>query len=335
MPATISTIQQSAAAYLQSVQSARRLNTYKSYKNAINRFLNLLPQHNVQLNVHPSELPDESIAWLIVALKDYSIATERMYLTAISGYFEFLFAEQLALPNLPRIKSIISRRARKPMQRLPQFPKENIELLLNYAINNALPLNTRTSSSTIILRQLRDSAFLLVLADTGLRVHEACNLDRGSIDWDEAKAIVEIKGGRESVVRFSERSLASLRAYISARSSLDGASGKPLSSLPLFARHDRGAGKKIKRITPTTGRNIVNHYVKEIIGPEAIGTITPHSFRHYFVTVVLKATGNLKMAQELARHRNIAVTQRYAHLSDDELDKGYHNIFNQEGKHDE
>jgi len=37
--------------------------------------------------------------------------------------------------------------------------------------------------------------------------------------------------------------------------------------------------------------------------------------------------GNLKMAQELARHRSITVTQRYAHLSDDELDRGYAEIF--------
>jgi integrase/recombinase XerC len=287
MAATNLTIQQSATAYLQSVQSARRLNTYKAYKNAINKFLDILVQHNIHLNDHPSKLPDESIAWIIVALKNYSIATERMYLTAIFGYFEFLFAEQYALPNLPRIKSIISRRARRPMQRLPQFPRENIEKLLEYAIYNAVSQNTHTSSNSIILRQLRDKSFLLVLADTGLRVHEACNLDRGSIDWAEAKAIIEIKGGRESVVRFSERSLASLRSYISARVTLDGASGKPLASLPLFARHDRGAGKKIKRITPTTGRNIVNQCVGEILGPEAIGTITPHSFRHYFVTVVL------------------------------------------------
>jgi hypothetical protein len=41
----------------------------------------------------------------------------------------------------------------------------------------------------------------------------------------------------------------------------------------------------------------------------------------------LRGSGNLKMAQELARHKNIAVTQRYAHLSDDELDKGYWDVF--------
>jgi integrase/recombinase XerC len=80
-------------------------------------------------------------------------------------------------------------------------------------------------------------------------------------------------------------------------------------------------------MTTTTGRNIVAGRVREILGQESVGKITPHSFRHYFVTTVLRGSGNLKLAQELARHSNIQVTQRYAHLSDDELDKGYFDIF--------
>ena len=173
----------------------------------------------------------------------------------------------------------------------------------------------------------RDRAFLITLADTGLRVHEACALRRGDIDWNEGRAIIIGKGNQQAVVRFSRRSLVAIRDYLSLRASLDGGSGKTLGSLPLFARHDRGAGKKIKPITTTTGRNIVTQRVRATLGVEAVGTITPHSFRHYFVTVVLRASGNLKLAQELARHKNIAVTQRYAHLSDDELDKGYWDIF--------
>jgi integrase len=71
----------------------------------------------------------------------------------------------------------------------------------------------------------------------------------------------------------------------------------------------------------------VDQRVREALGDAAVGIITPHSFRHYFVTTVLQASGNLKLAQELARHRNIQVTQRYAHLADDELDRGYSDIF--------
>jgi integrase len=176
---------------------------------------------------------------------------------------------------------------------------------------------------------LRDRAFLLTLADTGLRVHEACNLRRGDIDWNEGRAIVIGKGDRQALVRFSRRSLKALRDYLAARAEIDGHSGKALGSLPVFARHDKGAGKKVKSMTTTTGRNIVAQRVREALGSEAVGTITPHSFRHYFVSTVLASSGNLKLAQELARHRNIAVTQRYAHLSDVELDRGYYEIFDQ------
>jgi integrase len=221
---------------------------------------------------------------------------------------------------------LIRQRARRPGQRLPQFEQGNIEIVISFTSKIA---EAAVSDDTERLRNLRDRAFLLTLADTGLRVHEACGLRRGDIDWNEGKALVIGKGDQQAVVRFSARSLLALREYLAARAALDGGSGRPLGSLPLFARHDRGAGKKIKAISTVTGRNIVAQRVREALGAEAVGTITPHSFRHYFVTIVLRASGNLKLAQELARHKNIAVTQRYAHLSDDALDRGYAEIFDQ------
>jgi integrase/recombinase XerC len=67
--------------------------------------------------------------------------------------------------------------------------------------------------------------------------------------------------------------------------------------------------------------------VKQALGNQAEGHITPHSFRQYFVSTILRSSGNLKLAQALARHENIQITQRYAHINDDELDKGYYEIF--------
>ena len=124
----------------------------------------------------------------------------------------------------------------------------------------------------------------------------------------------------------------SLKEYLSLRSSLDGGFGRPLASLPLFARHDKGAGKKIKPITTTTGRNIVTDRVRQILGEESVGKITPHSFRHYFVTSILRVTGNLVKAQKLARHENIETTKRYTHLADDELDEAYYEVFEKNTK---
>lgn len=318
------TITDAIHAFIDSVALARSANTTRTYRNGLEVFQAVLVEHKLDPQKTPvRQLKEESIVWLATALKGHAPTTERLYLTAASSFYEYLVAENLAAINLPRIRLLIRQRARRPGQRLPQFPRDAIEKIVDYML--ALPASGEGDMER--LRNLRDRAFLITLADTGLRVHEACGLRRGDLDWNEGRAVIIGKGNKQAVVRFSSRAMHVLRDYLSARAALDGASGRPLGSLPLFARHDKGAGKKIKPVTTATGRNIVSEWVERILGADAVGTITPHSFRHYFVTRVLQSSGNLKLAQELARHTNIAVTQRYAHLNDDELDKGYFQAF--------
>jgi site-specific recombinase XerD len=327
----MTTIQQAIQSYLETVETARSHNTWLAYQNAMNAFAAALVRHEINpVTADVASIPEESIAWLTSDLRYHAPSTEQLYVVAASGFFEYLSAENLASPNLSRIRLLIRQRSRKPGQRLPQFPRDDIELVINYTITAQAGSNEEQQ-----LIYLRDKAFILTLADTGLRVHEACNLCRGDVDWNEGKSMVIGKGNKQAVVRFSSRCLSALRDYLSRRAKIDGATGKQLATLPLFARHDPGAGKKIKPITPTTGRNIINQRVLEALGEEKKGTITPHSFRHYFVTTVLRGSGNLKLAQELARHKSIAVTQRYAHLSDNELDKGYWDIFEGESHSNE
>jgi len=320
------TVSQAISKYLDNISMVRSQNTARSYGNALRLFEILLNKRDLATEIKMvRDLPVDAIAWFAMDLKKYAPATESLYLTAVAGFYEYLAAENLADPNLPKLRMLIRQRSRRYGPRLPQFPRSQIEEVLNYAATLAtLPYKNEAES----LRNLRDRAFLLTLADTGLRVHEACGLRRGDIDWNEGKAMIIGKGDRQDVVRFSNRCMGAIRDYLKRRAKIDGASRRPLSSLPLFSRHDRGAGKKIKPITTATGRNIVSQRVKEALGSQTVGQITPHSFRHYFVTTVLHGSGGkLKLAQELARHRNIAVTQRYAHLSDDELDRGYWEIF--------
>jgi integrase/recombinase XerC len=319
------TIEQAIGKYLDSIKLSRSANTGRSYANAMHLLADVLRENSIDPQIAPViSLSEDVMIWMANELKNYSPASEQLYLASTVGFFKFLAAEKLSEINLPRMELLRRQRSRRPGQRLPQFPKEEIEKILEF-VNN---ITNRASDNVVVrLREMRDRAFLFTLADTGLRVHEACYLRRGDIDWNEYRAVIIGKGNKQAVVRFSARSLNAIRDYLSVRAPLDGASGRPLPSLPLFARHDKGAGKKIKPITTTTGRAIVSERVRQALGAEADGRITPHSFRHYFVTTVLRASGNLKLAQELARHANIQVTQRYAHLSDDELDKGYHDIF--------
>ena len=311
--------------YLNSVKLSRSANTYRTYANAMKLFTGVLEKNGLDVETaEVSALSEDAVIWMATALKDFSSATEQVYMTAAVGLYEFIAGENLAQINLPRVRLLIKQRTRKPGVRLPQFPKADIEKVLDYVY---IIVSKPTESVEERLINLRDRAFLITLADTGLRVHEACKLRRGDIDWHESRAVIIGKGNKEAVLRFSKRSIKVMRDYLQSRSELDGVGGKALASLPIFARHDKAVGKKIKPISTTTGRAIVRDRVRECLGEDAVGTITPHSFRHYFVTTILGSTGNLKLAQVLARHTNIAVTQRYSHLADDELDKKYQEIF--------
>jgi integrase/recombinase XerC len=321
--------------YIEVVRLSRSEHTARAYQNALKVFSAVLVEKWLDPKITPiAKLTEDVISPFAMYLKVFAPATEFLYLQSVKGFYEFVDSERYIEINISRVRALIKQRARRPGIRLPQFPVDDIERVLAHITD---PASLTAQGQAAVddngrLRAVRDRAFLLMLADTGLRVHEACKLRRGDIDWNEGRAVIIGKGDKQAVVRFSTRSMRAIKEYLSLRAKLDGASGKQLGALPLFARHDNGAGKKVKPMTPTTGRNIVAERVEQILGKDAVGKITPHSFRHYFVTTILKASGNLKLAQELARHSNIQVTQRYAHLSDDELDKGYYDIFEEKRK---
>jgi len=325
------TIAEAMSKYLDMVKLSRSKHTMLAYKNGLQIFRSVLTERWLEPETTPiTKLTEDLVSPLVEHLHTYSAATEQMYLQAVKGFYLYIDAERLTEINQSRVQVLMRLRARRASIRFPQFPMDDIVRLLDQVENVETLIDTTGNGDehqTAKLRAHRDRALLITLADTGLRVHEACNLRRGDIDWNEQRAIIIGKGNKQAVIRFTSRAIQAIKEYLTQRAALDGNSGKQLTSLPLFARHDKGAGKKIKPMTPTTGRNIVKERVKQFLGAEMVGKITPHSFRHYFVTSVLRGSGNLRYAQELARHKNIQVTQRYTHLSNDELDKAYYEIF--------
>ncbi|MBQ6503042.1 MAG: tyrosine-type recombinase/integrase [Flexilinea sp.] len=321
------TIERTIEMFLENIGLSRSANTEKTYRNAMNAFLQMLAEKGISRDQQISDLSEKIFSDYAKYLKAYSPSTESLYINVAKNYFEFLAAEEIKNFNLFQTKLLIKNRTRKPGIRLPQFPQNDIEKVIDYAMNSLPILPVMEETERLI--NLRDAAFLVTLADTGLRIHEACNLRRGTIDWFSNKAIIIGKGNKEAIIRFSDRSISALKAYLNERAVIDGSTGAALASLPVFARHDKAAGKKVLPMTTKTGREIVSSRVEECLGKTAVGTITPHSFRHYFVTNVLKKTGNMKIAQEFARHSSITVTQRYTHLSNEDLDKKYDKIFNE------
>jgi integrase/recombinase XerC/integrase/recombinase XerD len=331
------TVDQAKTMFLKSLEHPRRKNTFQTYRKALETFLNMLVIQQIDPFTFPvSKLREDSILQFVDYMKDLSPATEILYLQVLKSFFEFLDAENLAKINITQVRIRIKQRTRRSKREPIQYPELSVKGLLEFMSDpKNLPSPDDCETNYPDLRNRRDRALILTLADTGLRVEEICRLRCVDIDWERNRAILNGQGNKQAVVRFSTRALNATRDYLVLREPLDLKSSQIPSSLPLFARHDKGAGQKIKPITPTTIRRIVTERVNQILGAEAAATITPHTFMHYFVTTILRATGNLKLAQVLARHSNIQVTQSYAHINDSEIDKGYYEIFEKRESPDE
>src|SRR5512146_2537376 len=133
------TVEQALASYLDVVKLGRSAHTARAYGNAANVFRIALKKNGMDVDTAPSsELREDAIAWLVKYLKDRSPATERLYVQAMAGFYQYLDAERLADVNLSRLKLLIHQRARRPGLRLPQFPADDIARVLEFVQSESL-----------------------------------------------------------------------------------------------------------------------------------------------------------------------------------------------------
>jgi len=283
--------------------------TIFAYRNALVQFVNVVGDDAL--------LNTETYIKFLTSLKRKAPSTQTVYTTAVLKFYAFS-----KTGNPAELLEATEHHTHKQGKRIVNFNREAVDQIIAYCVS----LSGNVSSSlSVNLEVLRDRAFVLTLADTGLRISEACALKRGDIDWLEQRAIIIGKGDKQAVVRFSNRAIEALKLYLHARSSVEPNSRKPLASQPLFARHDIRASKTIRPITAGGMWKAIKDRMEES-GLER-NTVRLHDFRHYFVTMTYLAKRDLKLSQILARHESISTTNRYAHFGS-EADEAYDDIFN-------
>ncbi|HMM99843.1 MAG TPA: tyrosine-type recombinase/integrase [Anaerolineales bacterium] len=301
-------------AYLSAVRVGRSPLTARTYATALRLFASVAGGAG---DTEPTV--EDYKAFLSSMSANVSPRTQATYNAAVRGYLQFAAANGASI-NLAAVNQADKQYRKRSGQRIPHFDRDAVEEVIEAAAELA-----RTKRD---LESLRNYAFVLVLASSGLRISEACNLRRGDIDYTGRRAVVIGKGDKQAVVRFTDRALRAVKAYLSARAKLDGAQGVPLASLPLFARHDAGAGNKVKPVRSGGMRKSLQA-IPGWLDEGGKPRLTPHTFRHYFVTRVYQRTGDIVVTQELARHADIGTTKRYTHLTGD-LDTIYRNAMEAE-----
>ncbi len=212
-------------------------------------------------------------------------ATSSRRVAALRGFFRFLLREGL--------------RADDPSSRLrtPRVPRNVPRFLQADEASELVENPTQTGWF-----RLRNAALLELAYGAGLRAAELAALDRRDVDLDAGLVHVRAgKGGKPRQVPFGPPAGRALECWLD--------SSGERSSPALFLNRDRGrlSVRAIHRIARDAGVN------NGLVG------VHPHALRHSFATHMLSSGADLRSIQELLGHASLSTTQRYTHLSIEQL----------------
>ena len=159
----------------------------------------------------------------------------------------------------------------------------------------------------------RDRAMLELLYATGLRVGELVSLDLGDVDLEETLVRVVGKGRKERLAPFGQKARSALEEYLRVRGEIVKKARKPdLDAVFLNARGNRLTSRSVEYMVERYAGSLAQRLKAH-----------PHTLRHSFATHMLNAGADLRAIQELLGHENLSTTQKYTHVSIEQLMRVY------------
>ncbi|MBP5447627.1 MAG: tyrosine-type recombinase/integrase [Treponema sp.] len=155
----------------------------------------------------------------------------------------------------------------------------------------------------------RDKAIFEMLYSSGCRVAELASLKLGDFSAGGKSAVVKGKGKKDRIVYFEDDALAALKDSLVERKAL-------LLRLKLPGQKALFVNKKGGQLSTRGIRWIVSRYS----GPEGTNRhVSPHAFRHTFANSMLSSGADVRVVQEMLGHSSISTTQRYTHVTTQQL----------------
>jgi len=335
--------------YLAYVKASQSLGTARSYATGLRHFRRYLASQSLSadtMDIQALDLPIATgfITWLYDYLlnevaggqpEKISEATKANYFAAISRFFEYLIIEAQLLPmstyEYDTLRKALARaaKARRHAELPPdKLPSPEIVNALLVESHRTLELADGTPPGEVHrqnLGRLRNIAMIEALLSSGMRVGELVRLERGHLLYDTRGAMVKYaKGKKEREVLFSDRAWDAIQTYLTARQ--DGAQPRPLTRLPVFARHDRRAGA---RVLPLSTRSVESILIELASRAEILERfhLTPHTLRHFFATEFLSETGDLALTQYALGHASPTTTRIYAQTKREDYRRVHRQVF--------
>lgn len=230
-----------------------------------------------------------AVAKVRAALLDdgYAVSSVNMALSALRGVAQSAFnlncmdAETLArIRSVKRVSGDIQRKGRA-------LDKQEIRALIHAAKQHPQPV-----------RRYRDTAIVLTLCGTGLRVGELVKLKHR--DYDNGILTVrQGKGRKYREIHVADAVDKAIRAWLKV--------GVNEAENALFSRIQRN-GKAASQPLTTTG---LTGILVELQHTSGIARFTPHDMRRTFITRLLEQGVDINTVRQLAGHSDISTTTRY------------------------
>jgi integrase/recombinase XerC len=228
---------------------------------------------------------------------EHAPASRARRLASIKSFYKYLVRQKL-LPGSPA-----------KLVKSPKLPKSLPKVL---PVEEVFAILEIPSLKTVL--GLRDRAILEILYGGGLRISELCGLDL--LDVDRSGRIIRVmgKGSKERLCPVNAQAIRALEAYLARRGELL-AEPKPGQAPEAVFLNYRGG-----RLTP---RSIARHLDGYVLRCALQRKVSPHALRHSFATHLLGGGADIRSIQELLGHASLSTTQRYTHVSWEQLQAVY------------
>ena len=199
--------------------------------------------------------------WLAAQRERWSPATCKVAVTVLHSWLRFCEEEGYGGGSL--VSAVKTPRVPETVQRA--VDRHEVEALLHACEEPAASGLTPAQGEAA---RLRNAAIVAVLFDSILRASELCGLDVGEVYLDRLRLAVHRKGGKEQLVRFSDRTGEYLAAWLGVR---DGFAAAGVAALFVSITGNTPG----QRLTGN-GLRIV---IKRLGERAGVAGLSPHAFR--------------------------------------------------------
>ncbi len=150
---------------------------------------------------------------------------------------------------------------------------------------------------------LRNTALLVLLYATGLRVSECAGLDLGSLQLEQRMLRVVGKGNKAREVPFGAVALDALKRYLA-------------QARPALVAEDSGDAVWLNaRGGRLSARAMWNVLQQAVLRAGLVKQLSPHKLRHACATHMLEGGADVRLLQEFLGHESLNTTQIYTQVT--------------------